>query len=172
MSAGTAGASTCISSGTEYCDGLDNDCNAATPDVCPTGCTGHVYQGAGYMVCNASLTYAEAGTACLMQTMRLVRIDNAAENAFVLSLLKPITLYGYIGGTDADKARTFKWPDGEIVWTNGAAVAGVYQNFSSNEPGTMSGANCLQMTRGSSPPAGTWSDTPCTEKQPFVCERY
>ncbi len=170
--AGGAGVSSCVPALNEYCDALDNDCDAATPDVCPSGCTGHVYAGKGYMVCNASSTYAQAEALCKSQAMDLVKIDDAAENAFVLSLLKPITLYGYIGGTDAEKAHTFKWPDGTIVWTSGAAVSGVYQNFSSGEPDTLSGTGCLQMTRGASPPAGTWSDTLCAEKQPFVCERY
>ena len=170
---GAGGAAGCTPTGTvEYCDAVDNDCNPATQDVCPASCVGYLFAGESYMVCGGDPTYAAAEALCEAQKMRLVKIDNAAENKFVLTLITPATLYAWIGGTDSAKAKTFKWPDGTTLWTGGAAVAGVYTNFGSGEPDTLSVPACLQMTRGPAPPAGEWTDTPCTEKQPFVCERY
>lgn len=163
----------CSPNGTaEACDGLDNDCNPATPDQCPTGCLGQAYQAVGYMACSTELSFAFAEAQCEAQAMRLVKIDNAAENAFVLSRVKTYSLYVWIGGAEQANSNSFRWLDGTVIFANGVPAKGVYQNFGSGEPANEASVNCLQLTRGPSPPPGMWSTAACADTQPFVCERY
>ena len=171
--AGEAGASGCQPNGApEYCDGLDNDCDPSTADECPSGCVGQAYLGAGYMACSTELNFASCEAKCEEQDMRLVRIDSAAENAFVVSRVKGFSLYTWIGGSDQAKAGTFKWRDGTVIYENGVPAKGVYQNFGSGEPASNPAPNCLQITKGPAPPAGFWSTATCSDTQPYVCERY
>ena len=171
--AGEAGAGGCQPNGApEYCDGLDNDCDPSTSDECPSGCVGQAYLGVGYMACSTELNFASCEAKCEEQDMRLVKIDNAAENAFVVSRVKGFSLYTWIGGSDQAKAGTFKWRDGTVIYENGVPAKGVYQNFGSGEPASNPAPNCLQITKGPAPPAGFWSTATCSDTQPYVCERY
>ncbi len=171
--AGAAGAPPCIvTSGADYCDGIDNDCNPATHDVCPAGCMSYVFQGHGYMACTGDPTYTAAEALCVKQHMHLVKIESAAENAFLLTIMKPLGSFVWMGGTDIWKAHTFRWPDTDLIVSDGVVPAGVYTNFGNGEPASLSNTACLQLTDVSAPPPGSWTDTPCTEKQPFICERY
>ncbi len=172
LDAGAAGAPRCVvTSGADYCDGIDNDCNPATKEVCPAGCVSHVFQGHGYMACTGDPTFTAAEALCVKQHMHLVEINDAAENAFVLSIMKPLGQFVWMGGTDAWKPHVFRWPDTNLIWSTGP-VPGVYTNFGSGEPANLTVTACLQFTNVTAPPAGSWTDTPCTEKQPYVCERY
>ena len=172
-SAGSGGAPPCIvTSGADYCDGIDNDCNPATHDVCPAGCTSSVFAGHGYMACTGDQTYTAAEALCVKQHMHLVEINDAAENAFVLSFMKPLGKFVWMGGTDAWKAHTYRWPDTNLIWSDGTAAPDTYTNFGNGEPANLSVTACLQITNVSAPPPGSWTSTPCTEKQPYVCERY
>src|SRR5439155_27367112 len=73
----------------ELCDGRDNDCNAATVEVCPTGRTAvrrpapddaHVY-----LFCTNATSWTNARTFCTTNGYHLVEIDSDAENQFVLA---------------------------------------------------------------------------------------
>jgi hypothetical protein len=92
---------------------------------------------------------------CAEQDMHLVKIDGALENAFVLSLVKPIAQYAWLGASDEVTSRTFVWLDGKtVVYTNGANVKNVYQNFATGQLANTAGPNCLLITRGTAMPAG------------------
>ena len=168
--AGAAGAATeCVPSNnpTEVCNGIDDDCDPATPDGCPDHCTGATYDGATYMVCSDSHSWDVAETRCVGQGMHLAEIDGPMENAFVLSLVKTLRTSAWIGASDEAKSRTFAWIGGTTVYENGTEVKGVYQNFDTGEPANMPGPNCLQMANE---PAGGWLDAVCTSSAPYVCK--
>jgi hypothetical protein len=174
-SAGAAGSSsTCVPSSdpTEYCDGIDNDCDPSTPDVCPSDCVGHAFQGVGYMACSDGHTWDASEARCMAQGMHVVKVDTAPENAFVLSLVRTLGPWVWIGASDEAKSGTFKWIHGSTIIVDGAPVAGVYQNFASGQPTTLAAASCLQMNDGSVETAGAWSNTACTGGNPYICEEY
>src|SRR5262249_51830957 len=67
----------------EICDGIDNDCNAATIENCPVACTPirrpppddtHVY-----LFCNANLAWTQARSACVAAMFTLGQIDDGPE---------------------------------------------------------------------------------------------
>jgi hypothetical protein len=176
-SAGVAGAlSTCTKTngGKEICDGVDNDCNPATPD-CPVGCTPFVARGINYMACDKSDQWQAAELACLAQKMEVAAILSAAENAAVTAELQTLNLgtSAWLGGdSEIQSDNTLEWPDGTIVSKNGVPVAGVYHNFASGQPKNLSGENALQISIGNGASAGQWSNAPVSVSQPFVCKAF
>jgi len=178
--AGTAGSATggasgfgaaCVPSGSDaYCDGLDENCNATLKEaVCPSGCTGSVLDGTSYMACTTSAPFNQAEVLCEQQHMHLVKVDTASENAYVDGLAKNLGSYVWIGGSDQALNGSFAWQGGGTFYAKSAPIAGVYQNFASNEPSTVPGRDCVQLH---SDPPGYWLSAPCSDALQFVCERY
>ncbi|HEX3850640.1 MAG TPA: C-type lectin domain-containing protein [Polyangiaceae bacterium] len=176
-SAGAAGAlnpCTKTNSGKEICDGVDNDCNPATPD-CPTGCTLFVVHGVNYMACDKLDDWDSAELACAAQKMLPVAIWSAAENAAITAELQTLNLGAslWIGGDSNLRAdTTLEWPDGTAISKNGVPVAGVYQNFASGQPTNLSGENAVQIAISNDASAGQWSNAPASVRQPFVCKPF
>jgi hypothetical protein len=157
---------------TEYCDGIDNDCDSTTPDVCPSHCKGTVEGGVSYMTCGDVHSWDDAEARCVLQNMHLVKIENATQNAFVLSLAAPLGEWIWIGASDEASNGTFAWTDGAPIIRNGTASAGSYQNFYVGQPTTRATSSCLQITGGPEEPAGDWSSTGCHDTDPYVCSRH
>jgi hypothetical protein len=161
----------------EICDGIDNDCNASTPEVCPTGCTpvrpdpasAHVY-----LVCTTLASWTNAKATCAGAMYALVQIDDAAENSYVRGLGN--AAFGtdvdfHIGGTDSATEQAWVWDGGgPQFWQGGSggmAVGGHYANWNGGEPNDNNGEDCSEMRVN-----GVWNDTDCgSDSQGFICRR-
>jgi hypothetical protein len=167
-----AGGGPCIKSGKEVCDGVDNDCNPATPD-CPTGCTPFTVNSVSYMACDKLASWDSAELACIGQSMLLAQISSTAENEAITTKLQALKLSAqvWIGGeSDPNNDNTFKWVSGVVIYKDGKAVANVYQNFASDQPASLSGPSRLQISTSNDASAGTWSNALPTVSQAFVCQ--
>ena len=153
----------------ELCDGIDNDCDASTNDVCPTGCKGFVAQGVGHMACENKVAFSFAQLTCLKQSMNVVAVNDASENAEMLEQGKALGDFIWLGAQDQQKNYTLSWPDGTVIATNGVAMPGVYNDFASGQPSGQ-GEYCLHMETNTNGAEGTWSSTSCTGTAPFICE--
>jgi lectin-like protein/putative metal-binding protein len=162
----------------EICDGLDNDCDPATIEACPTGCTAlrrpppdsalHAY-----LVCTTSASWLNASALCASAMYKLVEIDDTSENAYVRSIGD--AAFGtnvdfHIGGNDRGTEGVWVWESGVQFWqggSGGATVGGHYANWNSGEPNDNNGEDCSEMRTG-----GLWNDTDCSsDSQPFICRR-
>lgn len=171
--AGTSGETTTTpgcqpSDSDEVCDGLDEACRPDTDDAgCSSTCEGSFVDGTSYMSCLAAEDFDEAEMACQDHGMHLVKIDDAQENARVLSLA--LDDYVWIGGSNRDDSSVYAWLDGTIFYDSGAPVGGIYQNFGSSQPSSDAELRCVQLREEGN---GTWSMWRCSGMQSFVCERY
>jgi len=130
-----------------------------------------------YLFCDALRDWATARAECEARGMRLVRIDDAPENAWVAATAvfsaamrnrDALWLGGYEPTTDGD----WHWTDGQAFWlgaANGMAVGGLYVNWDSREPNNAVGPeSCMSMPLNGS----TWFDYQCSYNGYFACERY
>jgi hypothetical protein len=174
-SGGAAGAScTRSNGGKEICDGLDNDCDPATPD-CPAGCSAFSALSVHYMACSALAKWNSANIVCLQQTMQLAQIRSSDENAAITSTLQDLHIAGsvWIGGqSDPQNNGTFEWLDFTVIYQSGRPIAGVYQNFARNQPVSVNTATTLQMSTTNDNSAGTWSNQLPSRAQAFVCKDF
>jgi hypothetical protein len=135
------------------------------------------FGGHQYQFCDAMVDWASARAECEGRGMRLVRLDDAAENTWIqatavfsASMFRRESLWlgGYEPTTDGD----WHWTDGAAFWlggVNGVAVGGLYTNWDTREPNNAVGPEaCLAM-----PLNGTvWWDYQCTSPAYFACEMY
>src|SRR5262245_35932218 len=106
---------------TDLCDGIDNDCDAATAEICPTGCTAarrpppdeqHIY-----LFCTAATNWVAASANCATATgFNLAEIDSQAENDFIRTtannLLGNVNIH--IGANDRAVENSWVWDGGEL----------------------------------------------------------
>jgi len=136
--------------------------------VCASACAGYVYAGHAFAFCDGPRTRDEAVALCTSMAMRLARIDDAAQNSWVVaiayaSLTGPI----WIGADDLTAAGEFYWSDGTHFWTGGAtgsAVGGAYTNWINGSPRDRS---CVYIGD-----TGLWFVTKCTANLRALCELY
>jgi hypothetical protein len=162
--------------GAELCDGLDNDCNAATAEVCPAGCSVQTNESAIYLFCSIGANQANASLTCQGQDMHLVRIDDLAEQAY-LSEQRIIAFGGrsktYIGASDLATEDTWVWQDGSQFWQGrggGVPVAGLFNFWRDGEPNDDGTEDCAGM-RDNSSSTGRWVDFECSQVVRYICER-
>ena len=161
--------------GTEICDGIDNDCDPSTPG-CPANCSAVTLGGITYMACDKQVKWQNAELACLEQSMELVTVGSAAQNAALLEELQSLG-FGpnvWLAAQDSNGNSTLTWPDGTVLAKGANVTAGIYQNFAVGQPAVTVGGNgrCLQMDTTDGSAAGTWSTTFCTDTKQFVCEPF
>jgi hypothetical protein len=160
----------------DVCDGLDNDCSPITNETCTFGCmparrpppdAAHTY-----LFCGADV-WAAASSACSMWGFRLARIDDATENAWIVTTRLAVInkTESWSGANDMGTEGAWRWEDGTQFWqgtATGSAVGGLYSNWTPpNEPNDASGEDCSEVTGN-----GTWNDINCIAMtRPFVCER-
>jgi Lectin C-type domain/Domain of unknown function (DUF2341) len=154
------------------CDGVAaNGCEQQISVVGPcfpdTGCTKVEQSGRNYFFCSTSRTWTDARSKCQLQLLGdLVRIDDLDENSFITGNVLGDT---WIGAHDRDTEGAWEWADNEALFWAGAAggatVGGAYVKWGGGEPNDgSSNEDCGQIS------AGNWTDKPCTQTRPFVCE--
>jgi hypothetical protein len=151
----------------EYCDGVDNDCIAGTPDACPSDCVPAAYGNHAYLFCVGYLSQPQARAVCAQHGMRLVRLDDAAEQTWVNSWhLQEPPQHSWTGGSDAEVEGTWSWEDGELFRDQGVNVG--YSDWGSSEPNNSGGnEHCMLLHNGD-----YWDDRDCNQPFEFTCERY
>ena len=139
--------------GTEACDGLDNDCTGYTDDL--PECWGCISSGAWY-VCDDTADWPTAELVCEGFGGTLVVVDDATENADLLSLSSSPT---WIGATDQVTEGTWLEPatDGPIP----------YDRWDTSEPNDEDN-DCALLNAGGR--RGYWADASCTSAYRFTCE--
>ena len=127
--------------------------------------------GSVYGFCEDQVTWYTAEFVCDEAGGNLVTINNASENAFLLSTalaLRPDTatdgnVAWWIGYTDEDSEGNFEWVSGS---------SSGYTNWNSGEPNDagFGGEDCAVLSYF----GGDWNDLPCwfsfSSYQTFICE--
>jgi hypothetical protein len=140
-------------------------------------CATATYGGHTYAFCEGLLAWTDAAAACSAKGMRLVRIDDAAENAWVqmiafADVTSTSSIYWpWIGGDDVAVLGEWRWSDGTMFWlggSNGSAQGGLYSNWVAGAPTSGGGATDCAILQH----AAFWSDFQCTRLQRYVCEQY
>jgi hypothetical protein len=140
-------------------------------------CYSATFGGHDYAFCDGKVDWATARAECEQRGMRLVRVDDIAEDNwlqatanFSASMFRRDALWlgGYEPTTDGD----WHWTDGAAFWLGGAtgtAVGGLFTNWDANEPNNAVGPEaCLAMPLNKT----TWYDWQCSTPQYFACEIY
>ncbi len=112
-----------------------------------------------YKLFNHTMPVTEAQQACAKMGGRMVQIESADENKFILGLLQDGTCsYYWIGGSDAAKEDDWRFGDGRKM---------AYSNWADKEPGNSAGIqHWLAVDR-----SGRWHDFPAgARKYGFICE--
>ncbi|MCA9656643.1 MAG: hypothetical protein H6712_05420 [Myxococcales bacterium] len=147
----------------EVCDGADNDCNGLVDEASPTnatcqGCSLGLRDGHAYYYCPAAPSWDEARAACMLFAADLVKLDDQAEQDFLLAEPLPAVPVLYLGLNDLEV-------EGSFVWTDGSAPA--FTAWGAGEPNdALEGEDCAQLAV----PAGTWNDIACATAAAFICE--
>lgn len=149
-------------------DGPGADAGPDAPSACPAGCIEQVRENR-YCFCPAIATWGDARLACESAGARMVRIDDADENAWVSMAATQVlgASERWIGGSDIEEEGVWRWTDGEQFWNgdaSGSAVNGMYTNW---YPLTPDGGNCLRIN-----PDGLWRDNDCSTPRAPLCEFY
>jgi hypothetical protein len=143
----------------------------------PISCASGTFGLHQYLFCDALVPWAIARTECETRGMRLVRVDDALENAWLftnavfsasMTRREGLWLGGFEPTTDGD----WRWTDGDPFWSgaaSGMAVDGRFTNWEKSEPNNAVGPEaCLSMQLNGT----TWYDYACTTAQYFACELY
>lgn len=134
-----------------------------------------------YQTINTSLTWtaAQADAQTRLESIfgigtagRLVRVDSAAENAFVQAISQGSNRW--LGGTDQTTEGTWYWVDNtgadNVHFWNGSVggtpVAGVYANWNGGEPNNSGNEDYVEMRAGD----GLWNDLNSTQSKFYVVQ--
>jgi hypothetical protein len=161
----------------ERCDGIDNDCNGRIDDqgACPAGCIGATRAGHAYVLCYTPMArrpWRTADNACRDLGMHLVRIDDAAENAFLRSMADGVNAPGpiWIGASDIMNEGRWVWTDGTPFWSGGPGgmpIANRYSNWANGQPDDGGGnVDCAAMRDADD----RWQDANCAMRRAYFCE--
>jgi hypothetical protein len=157
----------------DVCDGVDNDCVPATPDVCLAGCRPITRpDGNHYLVCSGASPWSVASLVCSSNGYQLVRVDDEDENAWVWTeaAAAGLTVPLHLGGK-RDRSLEFAWRweiGGDAFWNQGPLID-AFQVWAPGEPAYHS-EDCLQMVEDGGE-GGVWRPGNCDLSLPFVCER-
>jgi hypothetical protein len=115
-------------------------------------------------------SWPAAESDCEAHGMRLIRIDDAAENAWIHGVAFTFGVdRNWLGGSDLGQMGDWRWADGTQFWSgeaNGTPVGGRYTNWENGEPNDYGDdEHCLVMFAKS-----TWNDDNCSAIHRYVCE--
>jgi len=128
-------------------------------------CSLREVSGVAYWFCSTARTWEQAEGMCRSVGLHLVTIDSATENNTLQAEIASGMAAYHIGFTEA-MPYTNSWG----TWTSGggdttgAAVAGRYNRWTTNEPN--GSGDCLQLLSD-----GFWDDADCALPKNYVCER-
>ena len=140
-------------------------------------CLTATYGGHTYAFCEGLLAWTDAAADCGAKGMRLVRIDDGAENTWVQMIAfagvtsTSSVYWPWIGGDDLAVVGDWRWSDGALFWrggSNGAAQGGLYSNWAAGCPTNGGGATDCAIFQH----AAFWTDFQCTRLQRYICEQY
>jgi hypothetical protein len=150
----------------------------APPCVAAPGCFCEAYGGHAYSFCGTLRTYQAATSDCMTQSMRLVRVNDDAENqwAYGRKVARGFATT-WIGANDLTTEGDWRWPDNTAFWSGkgaamgGAAVGGLFSAWDtiSDQPNQNGEEDCGAFR---SPPDAAWADLPCAETHAYICEGY
>lgn len=171
------GASACSSGGTGHSDrgshdegtqvGSTTEALGATPGTCTSATFGSEI----YYFCSDTKTWTDARTRCTnIPGLNLVRIDGAAENAFVVSKMAGES---WTAANDRTVEGTWRWSSGGTdggsqFWSgasNGSPVGGLYSNWETGQPNDLGTQDCAIIETN-----GRWDDKGCGDTKAYVCE--
>jgi hypothetical protein len=162
-SGGTASGGSVARAGSAGSAGSALGAGGASEVVAP-GCSA---SGTSYVLCPTGASHDEAAATCASMGMRLIRVDSADENDWLLAQLSS----SWLGATDADVEGEWRWSDGTLFWVgakDGAPQAGLYNNWNVLSPNSSPpAADCAKITT-----AGDWVAVLCVSVLPYVCEAY
>ncbi len=161
--------------GSELCDGLDNDCNPATTEVCANSCSPRLREGDTYLFCALGRNFSLAKSACIAEGMHLIRINDVAEQTW-MSAERSAVFGGFpqvwMGGNDTTSEGVWVWHDDEQFWqggSGGSAQGDLYTRWRGGEPNNGDGVEDCGTVENNA--AGRWDDRPCGDGYRFICER-
>jgi len=191
-----AGTPSCVIETPETCNGVDDDCDGMTDEGTASGdescndvdddCDGSIDEGLSacascdvvtrpggstYALCRKVRRWGPAREWCAGRGMRIVRIDDAAEQTWLAGAVESadpgprnswwIGLRDVVGGGDGS-ADEYRWhPDDDTTPPPG------YDAWASGEPNTNNGCARMANDEGA---ARLWTDRGCGETFHFVCE--
>lgn len=150
----------------ETCDGLDNDCDPATPDGCAQDCRALPRRPppndtVAYIHCTTASTWPSARFSCQSWGFHLVYIETDPEQVYVEAQLNNNA--SWLGATDELVDRQWVWGNGVMFSMNGVTLT--YARWNLGQPNNTGGEDCLAMQNSG------WHDLDCTWTLGFVCER-
>jgi hypothetical protein len=140
-------------------------------------CNQATYGGHDYVRCQELRTWADANSGCLAIGMRLVRVDDDAENQWLFfGANVPSGPDGeiWLGATDVDAEGEWRWTDGDLFWlgdSGGSAQNGLFSSWYTREPNDASIENCAVLDTKAA--GAEWYDYDCEEvSKAYVCESF
>jgi len=145
-------------------------CTVCTSDAeCRCASFAHAYR-----FCSVARTWADAESRCETAGMRLARVDDAAENAWIRASADGLGIgYAWLGMADPTHTSVWQWVDGTIFWMGdetGGPVGGLYENWNAAHPTGTTIRACGGLLSGQY--AGEWDDRSCSSVLAYVCEAY
>lgn len=137
----------------------DDDCSGLPDDAPSCPCPTLEAEGATFALCERPMTWAQAASHCQAAGGALARLDSAAQSIAVHEAAHRLRRERWwIGLADHAEEGRFEWLDRAPVSFAGWAK-GQPDNGSCNQ-------DCAALKRDGS---GSWQDTHCAQRQPFVC---
>jgi hypothetical protein len=130
------------------------------------------YREHAYLYCSVARPWAMAGFQCGFYGLRLVALDDIAEDLWLSDKVQDITQssfqYFWIGASSAGEPVVWRWPNEVEFWAggkDGAPVGSGYSGWRGENPDAGSGACAFVGKEG-------WEDGGCTDARPYACESY
>jgi hypothetical protein len=175
---GSGGRDASGAGGTAGSSGSDASADQAAPACTSTpDCHCETYGGHAYKFCGAGRGFVAAHDDCAAQGMRLIRVDDEAENqwAFATKVAKGFPGV-WIGASDMATEGDWRWSDDTPFWTGKAGVAGsgsvdaLFNAWQTSpaQPDQNGEEDCA----GFSYSNDRWADLVCTDHNAYICELY